>query len=58
LPVIYSLIVRESAKDVVERLARHNSNGGHHGHGGAALSEDPPLPEGGWEPDRNGGEHV
>jgi multidrug efflux pump subunit AcrB len=43
LPAIYSLIVRESAKDVAERLRRQHSGGlgnGHEGH---------PLPEGGWE---------
>ncbi len=43
LPAIYSLIVRESAKDVAERLRRQHSGG--HGNG----QEDHPLPEGGWE---------
>ncbi len=45
LPAIYSLIVRESAKDVAERLRRQHSGG--HGNG----QEGHPLPEGGWEPE-------
>ncbi len=45
LPAIYSLIVRESAKDVAERLRRQHSGG--HGNG----QEGHPMPEGGWEPE-------
>jgi multidrug efflux pump subunit AcrB len=43
LPAVYSLIVRESAKDVAERLRRQQSGGHGNGH------EGHPLPEGGWE---------
>jgi multidrug efflux pump subunit AcrB len=43
LPAVYSLIVKESAKDVAERLRRQQS--GEHGNG----HEGHPLPEGGWE---------
>ncbi len=58
LPVIYTLIVKESAKDVAERLARHGSTGHGHGHEGDQAGEGPPLPEGGWEQDHDGGERV
>ena len=43
LPAIYSLIVRESARDVAERLRRQQSGGHGNGH------EGHPLPEAGWE---------
>jgi hypothetical protein len=43
LPAVYSLIVRESARDVAERLRRHQAGGHGNGH------EGHPLPEGGWE---------
>jgi multidrug efflux pump subunit AcrB len=43
LPAVYSLIVRDSAKDIAERLRRQQS--GEHGNG----HEGHPLPEGGWE---------
>ena len=43
LPVIYSLIVKESAKDIAERLRRQQSGGHGNGH------EGHPLPEAGWE---------
>jgi multidrug efflux pump subunit AcrB len=53
LPVIYSLIVRESAKEVAERLARHSAGGEPgHGHGHEGAGEGPLLPEGGWETDK------
>ena len=52
------LIVRESAKDVAERLARLAGGGHGHGHGGEHAGDGPPLPEGGWEHDQNGGERV
>jgi multidrug efflux pump subunit AcrB len=48
LPAIYSLIVKESAKDIAERLRRQQSGdhaNGHEGH---------PLPEAGWEAENPG----
>jgi multidrug efflux pump subunit AcrB len=46
LPAVYSLIVRDSARDVAERLRRRQSGG----HGEAP--EGHPLPEGSWERDQ------
>ncbi len=41
LPAIYSLIVRDSAKTIAERVARHTASSEYH--------EGAPLSEGGWE---------
>ncbi len=49
LPAVYSLIVRESAKDVADRLRRQQA----HGHGNG--QEGHPLPEGGWEEENPNG---
>jgi multidrug efflux pump subunit AcrB len=49
LPAIYSLIVKESAKDVAERLRRQQAGGHGNGH------EGHPLPEAGWETENNNG---
>jgi Cu/Ag efflux pump CusA len=43
LPAVYSLIVRESAKDVAERLRRQQAHGPGNG------QEGHPMPEAGWE---------
>ncbi len=45
LPAIYSLIVKESGKDIADRLRRQQSGGNGNG------SEGHPLAEGGWEAD-------
>ncbi len=45
LPAVYSLIVKDTAKDIAERLRRQQSHGHGNGH------EGHPLPESGWEPD-------
>jgi multidrug efflux pump subunit AcrB len=47
LPAVYSLIVKESAKDVAERLRRQQAGGHGNGH------EGHPLPEAGWESEEN-----
>ncbi|HKI21476.1 MAG TPA: efflux RND transporter permease subunit, partial [Isosphaeraceae bacterium] len=50
LPVIYTLLVRDSAKDVAERAARHNS---------AHQPNSDPTPDAGWgkkEEEENGAE--
>jgi multidrug efflux pump subunit AcrB len=49
LPAVYSLLVRDSAKDIAQRLARQGAGPGQGG--------DAP-PEGLWEQDQNGGEPV
>ncbi len=55
LPVIYTLIVHESAKEVEERKARLAAGGGH-GHGHQEGFGDHALPEDDLPPDQNGGE--
>src|SRR5262249_15402440 len=49
LPAIYSLIVRDTKKDLAEHAARH---------GAAHEPEGDILPEGGWEPDQTASELV
>ena len=55
LPVIYTLIVHESAKEVEERKARLAAGGGQ-GHGYQEGLGDHALPEDGFEQDHDGGE--